>query len=96
MTDNSTMMTEMLLLLFRLLRVSLLRLRILISFLSSLGGAPKIDLPLSKFSLARLILTSVFSVSVFLAGGTKTIVLVEAIFEEERPYRKPVRSEVDF
>ena len=54
------------------------------------------DLPLSKFSLARLILTSVFSISVLLAGGTKTVVLVEVVLEEERPYPKPVRSEADF
>ena len=54
------------------------------------------DLPLSKFSLARLILTSVFSISVLLAGGTKTVVLVEAVLEEEIPYPKPVRSEADF
>ena len=64
--------------------------------MSSLGGAPKIDLPLSKFSLARLILSSVFSISVFLAGGTKTVVLVDAVLEEEIPYPKPVQSEVDF
>ena len=96
MTGSSIMMTEMLLLLFRLLRVSLLRLRILTSFLSSLGGASKIDLPLSKFSLARLILTSVFLISVLLAGGTKTVVLLEAVLEEEISYPKPVQSEADF
>ena len=66
------------------------------SFLPSSRGAPKIDLPLSKFSLARLILTSMFSISVFLAGGTKIVVLVEAILEEEIPYPKPVQSEADF
>ena len=64
--------------------------------MSSLGGAPKIDLPLSKFSLAKLILTLVFSISILLAGGTKTIVLVEAVLEEERPYPKPVQSKADF
>ena len=90
------MMTEMMLLLFRLLSVSFLSLRIFAFFLSSLGGAPKIDLPLSKFSLARIILTSMFSISVLLAGGTKTIVLVEAVLEEERPYPKPVQSEANF
>ena len=62
----------------------------LASFLSSLGGAPKIDLPLSKFSLARLILTLVFSILVLLVGETKIVVLVEAVLEEERPYPKPV------
>ena len=96
MTGNTTMMTEMLFLLFRLLRVSLLSLRILASFLSSLGGSPKIDLPLSKFSLTRLILTLVFSISVLLAGGTKTVVLVKAVLKEEIPYLKPIRSEADF
>ena len=90
------MMTEMLLLLFRFLSVPFLALGFLVSFLSSLGGAHKIDLPLYKFSLARLILTSVFSISVLLEGGTKTVVLVDAVLEEERLYPKPVRSEADF
>ena len=76
--------------------LAFLALGFLASFLSSLGGAPKIDLPLSKFSLARLILTSVFSISVLLAGGTKTVILVEAVLKVEIPYPKPVRSEVDF
>ena len=60
MTGYSTVMTEMLLLLFRLLRVSLLSPRVFTSFLSCLGGAPKIDLPLSMFSLAKSYLTLVF------------------------------------
>ena len=51
-----------------------------------------IDLPLSMFSLAKLVLTSLFSISTLLLGGTKTIVLVEAILKEEKPYPKPVRS----
>ena len=42
------------------------------------------------FSLANLVLISLFSVLTLLAGGTKTVVLVEAILEEERPYPKPV------
>ena len=50
MTDSSIMMTEMLLLLFRLLRVSLLNPWVLTFFLSNIRGALKIDLPLSKFS----------------------------------------------
>ena len=95
MTDSSTMMIEMLLLLFRLLRVSLLSPRVT-SFFSSLGGAPKIDLPLSMFSLAYLVLISLFSILTLLAGGTKTVVLEEAVLEEERPYPKPIRSEADF
>ena len=95
MTGNSIMMIEMLLLLFKLLRVSLLSPRVFSFLLSCLGGAPKIDLPLSIFSLAISILTSLFSITLLL-GGTKTAVLVEAILEEERPYPKPVRSEADF
>ena len=96
MIGNSTMMTKMLLLLLRLLRVSLLALGFLASFLSCLGGAPKIDLPLSMFSLAKSVLTSLFSISTLLLGRTKIVVLVEAILEEEKPYPKPVQSEVDF
>ena len=76
--------------------LAFLALGFLAYFLSSLGGAPKIDLPLSKFSLARLILTSVFSISVLLVGGTKIVVLVEEVLEEEIPFPKPVRSEADF
>ena len=37
-----------------------------------------------------------FSISIFLAGGTKTVVLVEAVLEEEIPYPKPVQFEADF
>ena len=66
------------------------------SFLSSLGDAPKIDLPLSIISLANSFLTLLFLVSTLLAGGTKTVVLVEVILEEEKSYPKPVQSEVDF
>ena len=69
---------------------------ILISFLSSLGDAPKINLPLSIFLLANSFLTSLFSVSILLAGGTKTVVLVEAILGEEKSYFKLVHSEEDF
>ena len=89
------MMTEMLLLLFKLLRVSLLCPRVFSFFLILLGGAPKIDIPLSMFSLAILVLTSLFSITLLL-GGTKIVVLVKAILEEERPYPKPVQSEADF
>ena len=96
MTGNSTMMIEMLLLLFRLLRVRLLSPRILSFLFILLMGAPKIDLPLSKFSLAKSILTSLFSISTLLLGGTKTVVLVEAVLEEEKPYPKPVQSKADF
>ena len=86
------MMTEMMLLLFRLLRVSHLNPKVLSFLPILLRGALKIDLPLSKFSLAKSVLTSLFSISTLLLGGTKTIVLVEAILEEEKPYPKPVRS----
>ena len=96
MTESSIMMTEMLLLFFRLLRVSLLALGFLASLLSSLGGAPKIDLPFSMFSLANSFLTSLFSVSTLLVGGTKTIVLVEETLGEEKSYPKPVQSKADF
>ena len=62
MTGCSTMMTEMLLLLFRILRVSLLSPRVFNFFLIKLKGCSKVDLPLSKFSLANSILTSLFSI----------------------------------
>ena len=68
----------------------------LISFLSSLRGAPKIDLPLSMFSLANSFLILLFSVSILLARKTKTVVLVEAILGEEKSYPKSVRLEADF
>ena len=96
MTRNSTMMTEMLLLLFRLLRVNLLSPGVLSFFFILLRGVPKIDLPLSMFSLAKSVLTSLFSISTLLLRGTKTVVLVEAILEKEKPYPKPVRPEADF
>ena len=48
------------------------------------------------FSLTKSVLTLFFSISTLLLGGTKTVVLVEAILEKEIPYPKPVRSEADF
>ena len=96
MSSCSTVMTDMLLLLFRLLSVSLLRPKVFNLFLIKLRGAPKIDLPLSMFLLAKAVLTSLFSDSTLLASETKIVVLVEAILEEEKPYPKPVQSEVDF
>ena len=63
---------------------------------TSLGGALNIDLPLSKFSLAKLVLTLLFSISTLLLRGTKTVALVEAILEEEKSYPKPVQLEADF
>ena len=73
-----------------------LALGFLASFLSCLGGAPKIDLSLSMFSLAKSFLTILFSVSTLLLRGTKTVVLVEAILEEEKPYPILVQLEADF
>ena len=88
MTGNSIVMTEMLLLLFRLLRVSFLSPRVLNFLFILLRGAPKIDLPLFMFLLAKSVLTSLFSIS--------TLLLVEVILEEEKPYPKLVQSEVGF
>ena len=48
------------------------------------------------FSLANSVLILLFSILALLAGGTKTVVLEEAILVEERPYPKSVQSEVDF
>ena len=61
-----------------------LALGFLVSFLSSLEGVPKIDLPLSMFSLAKTVFTSLFSNLTLLVEETNTIVLVEAILEEEK------------
>ena len=96
MSSCSTVTTEMLLLLFRLLSVSLISPRVFSLFLILLGGAPKIDLPLSMFSLTNSFLTLLFSVSILLAGKTKTVALVEAILGEEKPYPKLVRLEANF
>ena len=48
------------------------------------------------FSLAKSVLTLVFSISTLLARGTKIVVLVEVILGKEKSYPKPVRSERDF
>ena len=48
------------------------------------------------FSLANSFLTTLFLISTLLAEGIKTVVLVEAILGEERPYPKLVQSEADF
>ena len=90
------MLTEMLLFLLRLLRVSLINPSVLNLFLIKFRGAPKIDLPLSTFSLANSCLTSLFSVSTSLARETKTVLLVEAILGEEKSYPKPIQLEADF
>ena len=96
MSSISTVMAEMFLFLFWLLRVSLLSLGFLHSFFSYLGGALKIDLPLSMFLLAKSVLTSLFLILTLLVGGAKIVVLAEAILEEEKSYPKPVQSEADF
>ena len=62
---------------------------------SSLGGALKIDFPLSIFSLAISILQSLFLELILLAGETNTVVLEEAILREEKSYPKLVLSEAD-
>ena len=56
----------------------------------------RIDLPLSKFSLAISVLDSLFSELTLLAGETNIVVLDEAILGEEKSYPKPVLSEVAF
>ena len=48
------------------------------------------------FSLTNSFLTSLFSISTLLAGGTKTVVLEVAMLGEEKSYLKPVQSKVDF
>ena len=68
----------------------------LVSFLSCLGGSPKIDLPLFIFSLVNTIFTSLFSDLTLLVGETKTIVLVKALLGEEKLYPKSVQLEADF
>ena len=96
MSSYATMMTEILLFLFGLLSISLLSPKVLNLFLIKLRGAPKIDLPLSMFSLANSFLISLFSVSTLLAGGTKIVELAEEILGKEKSYPTPIRSEADF
>ena len=96
MSNCATMMTKMLLFLFGLLSISLLSPRVLNLFLIKLGGAPKIDLPLSMFSLANSLLILLFSVSTLLAGGIKTVVLEVLSIGKEKSYPKLVQSEIDF
>ena len=75
---------------------SLLFLGFLASFFSTLGGGPKIDLPLSKFSLAISVLVSSILELTLSVGETNTVVLDEAILGEEKLYPKPIFSEVAF
>ena len=48
------------------------------------------------FSLANSVLISLFLILALLAGGTKIVVLEEAVLEEERPYAKLIQFEEDF
>ena len=90
------MMIEMRLLLLRLFVVFFLVLRFLVYFFSTLGGAPRIDLPLSKFSLAISFLASLFSTSLSIAGETKAILLEKVILGEENSYPKLILLEGAF
>ena len=72
-----------------------LDLEFLVSLFSSLGGALKIDFPLSIFSLAISIFQSLFLELTLLAGETNTVVLEEAVLGEEKSYPKLVLSETD-
>ena len=89
-------MTEIRLLRLRLFVINLLSPRLSVSFFSILRGALRIDLPLSMFSLAILVLNSLFSELTLSVGETNTIVLEEAILGEEKSYPKLVLSEVAF
>ena len=68
MSSSSIMMTEMLLLLFKVLIVTLLSPRVFSHYIFKLKGASKIDLPLYMFSLTKTIFTSLFSDSTLLAS----------------------------
>ena len=48
------------------------------------------------FSLAKSFLTTLFLISKLLVGGTKTVVLVDAILGEEKSYPKLVQSKANF
>ena len=47
------------------------------------------------FSLANSFLTLLFSISILSAGGTKTVILAEAILGKEKSYLKLVQSDAD-
>ena len=68
----------------------------LISFISTLEDAHRIDLPLSTFLLVISILHSLFSELTLLAGVTNIVLLEEVILGKEKSYPKPVLSEADF
>ena len=89
-------MIEMRLFWLRLFVINLLSPRVSSLFLFKLRVAARIDLPLSTFSLATLVLNSLFSELTLLAGETNTVVVEEVILGEEKSYPKLVLSEVDF
>jgi len=76
--------------------LSVLFLGFLVSFFLALEGAPKIDFPLSKLSLAVSILALSFLELTLSAGETNIVVLDEAILGEKKSYPKSVSSEVAF
>ena len=79
------------------LLLTFLVLGFLVSFFSTLRGAPRIDLPLSMFSLASSILVSTFSEISSLADETNTVLLEEAILGDiENSYPNPILSGADF
>ena len=86
----------MLLLLLRLLLITLLSPKVSSLFLIKLRGAPQIDLPLFMFSLASLVLHSLFSELTLLAGEINTVILEEAILGEKKSYPKLILSKADF
>ena len=89
-------MIKMLVFLFILLVINLLSPRVSSLFLSRLGGALKIDLPLSTFSLAISVSQLLFSELTLLASEINTVVLEDAILGDEKLYRRPVLLEIDF
>ena len=93
---NSTVMIKMLIFLFILLVINLLSPRVSSLFLSRLGGALKIDLPWSTFSLAISVSQLLFSELTLLASEINTVVLEDAILGDEKLYPRPVLLESDF
>ena len=89
-------MTEMRLFWLRLFVINLLSPRFFSLFLFKLRVAARIDLPLSTFSLATLVLNSLFLELTLLVGERNTVVVEDAILGEEKSYPKPVLLEADF
>ena len=99
----STVMTEMRLLWLRLL-VGGMMIFLLNPFLPTLGGAPKMDFPLSLLSsltfLVLISVTSLLSELSLLVRGTKITLFksLEEVLQEEREwsYSRPILSDADF